>query len=415
MFRFFVMIILLTAVVYPKSYALIIGVNGNNLVGAENDALKMRYILDKRGIKNITYLSTKKATKTAIKNKFKKIADGAKFGDWVYLFFSGHGTNKFDPNISKQFKQQLIGTGGLVPNTSKINFQNIVVVKRDLKKSFDKLERKKVNTIIVFDACFSGTSFKNFYNSMNGGHINLTRNGSIYPYKYIIYMSASTKLDTTSESRKDRQGYFSMAVVKCFGEETRFDRVKSCIDRNYRYKAKLFANSKKQSIFPKSITKDIIVRFKPKSAKERLFDLAIENNSFLLYTQKRENQELTQNYTPNTPLDLYLKSDKSGYFVLFYMNPKKRLKMLYPNSKIVPLIYASNKKRLGLTLSKDGDFGEERFIAFLVDKDTSKSLQKIYKRNDGKLDKESEIREITSILKKKQIGSSQISLISQRD
>jgi len=245
---------------------------------------------------------------------------------------------------------------------------------------------------------------------MNSGHINLTRDGSKYPYQHIIYMSASTKIDTTSESRSKRRGYFSMAVEECLKRNIIFDDVENCINQKYRYRAKIFSNSKKQPIFPKSITKDIVVKFKPKSAKEKLFDLAIEDNSFVLYTQKRENQELTQNYNLNTPLDLYLKSDKSGYIVLFYLNPKKSLKMLF----ISPHIYASNKKRLELTLSEYGNFGEERLIAFLVDKETAQSLQKIKSRNGGKLNGKSEIEEIITILKAKQKGSSQITVISQR-
>ena len=411
MFRFFTMLLLLTAVAYPKSYALVIGVNGHNIIGAENDAIAMKKLLKERGVENIIYLPTQKATKWTIINRFKKIAKSANSGDWVYLFFSGHGVNRYSPNIGKKFQNKLIDTGGIVPNISKINFKNIIVIKRDLKKYFNILEKKEVHTVIVFDACFSGTSYKDVYNSMNSGHINLTRDGSKYPYQHIIYMSASTKIDTTSESRSERRGYFSMAVVKCLKKETIFDEVATCINKKYRYRAKLFSNSEKQPIFPKSITKDIVVRFKPKSAKERLFDLAIEDNSFVLYTQKRENQELTQNYNLNTPLDLYLKSDKSGYFVLFYMNPQKNLKMLF----ISPHIYASNKKRLELTLSEDGAFGEERLIAFLVDKSTAQSLQKIKSRNGGELNRKSEIEEIITILRATQIGSSQITVISQKD
>ena len=93
---------------------------------------------------------------------------------------------------------------------------------------------------------------------MNSGHINLTRDGSKYPYQHIIYMSASTKIDTTSESRSKRRGYFSTAVVKCLKKETIFDEVATCINKKYRYRAKLFSNSEKQPIFPKSITKDIV-------------------------------------------------------------------------------------------------------------------------------------------------------------
>jgi len=90
MFRFFTMLLLLTAVVYPKSYALVIGVNGHNIIGAENDALKMKNLLKDRGVKNIIYLPTQKATKRAIINRFKKIAKSANSGAFLMPVFQEH-------------------------------------------------------------------------------------------------------------------------------------------------------------------------------------------------------------------------------------------------------------------------------------------------------------------------------------
>ncbi len=248
-------LLLFQAFIYANSYALIIGVNGNGLVGASNDALFMQTLLLKKNIKNITLLRDKKATKKRIINSFATIAGKATKGDYVYLFFSGHGTNENDPNpnISAKLKKQLKDTGALMPyGVTKIDYTNLLVIKRDLLKYFKELDKNIVNTVIIFDACFAGGSFKEFIPKK--GYLSLyskpTRNYSNYPYKHIIFLSASTKLDTTAESSRKKRGFFSMAVTKCLKKNSRLKGLRSCINKKYTFKGITLSKKSNASLFP---------------------------------------------------------------------------------------------------------------------------------------------------------------------
>jgi len=248
-------LLLFQAFIYANSYALVIGVNGNGLVGASNDALMMKTLLLKKHIKHITLLRDKKATKENIVNNFATITEKAKERDYVYLFFSGHGTNENDPNpnIGSTLRKQLKDTGALMPyGVTKIDYKSLVVIKRDLVQYFKELERKKVKTVIIFDACFSGGSFKEF--KPQKGYLSLyskpTRNYNNYPYKHITFLSASTKLDSTAESSDKKRGFFSMAVTKCLKKNSRLKGLRSCINKEYKFKGIILSNKSNPSLFP---------------------------------------------------------------------------------------------------------------------------------------------------------------------
>jgi uncharacterized caspase-like protein len=251
--RILIFLLLLNALIYANSYALVIGIDGNGLVGASNDALIMQTLLVKKHIKNIKLLTNENATKNRIIKEFSSIANRAKRGDYIYLFFSGHGTNENDPNISDKLKKQLKETGGLVPyGLKKLNYKGLIVIKRDLVKYFKELERKRTNTVIIFDACFSGDSFKGFQPVK--GYLSLyhrpSRDYSNYPYKHITFLSASTKLDSTAESAKKRRGFYSMALTKCLKKNSQFTQLKSCIRKEYKFRGIFLSKNKKQSLFP---------------------------------------------------------------------------------------------------------------------------------------------------------------------
>ena len=251
--KFLTTLLLLHSFIYANSYALVIGVNGHGLVGASNDASIMQTLLVKKHIKNIKLLTNENATKNRIIKEFSSIADRAKTGDYVYLFFSGHGTNENDPNISDRLKKQLKQTGGLVPyDLEKLDYNSLVVIKRDLVQYFKELERKRANTIIIFDACFSGGSFKEFQPTK--GYLSLyskpSRNYSNYPYSYITFLSASTKLDSTAESGKKRRGFYSMAITKCLKKHSKLDSLKSCMKKENNFTSIFLSKNKNSYIFP---------------------------------------------------------------------------------------------------------------------------------------------------------------------
>jgi hypothetical protein len=412
------MLLLFNAFIYAKSYALVIGVNGGNLIGAKNDANAMKNLLRNKGIKNITLLtsSTKeRATKRNIIKKFTTITRKAKKGDRVYLFFSGHGTNTNDPSIKKSLQEKLKNTGALQPyGIKQINYKNLVVIKRDLVQLFKELERKKVKTVIMFDACYTGTSFKGFHNPTTKGSLSLyskpTRNYSNYPYKYITYLSASTAFAVASESASKKRGKFSMALTRCLDKNHKLSSLRSCIKNNYNYTPTILPKAKDASLFFKNTKKDIIVHPKPRGLKEQLINLTNNQEDFQLYTKNQENL-LTRNYTPTKPLNLCLNSESAGYFVLFMLGESGKVEMAYPDNTRLPKIKANSNKKI-LRLKAKAPFGVDDFVAFLVDEDLAKALQQVYISSSGILKNDSKIREVMSIIQSKEIRGSHFSVLS---
>jgi len=149
------LLLLLQTSIYADNYALIIGVDGNGLVGASNDALMMQTLLIGKNIQNITLLKNQDATKQRIVESFATMTQNAQEGDYVYLFFSGHGTNEHDPNISDTLKKELKDTGALMPyGVTKIDYNSLVVIKRDLVKYFKALDKKRSTPLLFLMPVF---------------------------------------------------------------------------------------------------------------------------------------------------------------------------------------------------------------------------------------------------------------------
>ncbi|MCK4442279.1 MAG: caspase family protein, partial [Sulfurovaceae bacterium] len=413
MFNKIIITLLLTlSTLYPanhiKSYALIIGVNGDNLIGATNDTYEMEKLLHQKGIKFITKLDNEQATKRNIINAFQQIVANANTGDWVYLFFSGHGTSFFDPSVrDKQLKESLKGTGGLIPwgVTPNQYREKMILSKRDLVPLFRELERKTVHTVVIFDACFSGMAYKDLYSSVKKDAIPIyvkpTRRAK-YPYKNIIYLSATTQSDYAVESREKKRGYFSIAITNCLKRNNSLNSLRRCISQYHLPQTPIILPNYNKLLFPQSTKKELIYQPTPPTLKEKLLNLAQSSDSFELYTQKSKSDITSRNYNSTQPLILYLKSDKSGYFVLLMLsaedkNGYRKLKLAYPNNKSMPKIRANTNKKI-LKLEAIPPFGEEDMSAFLVDEKSAKALQKIYNRIGGIISQESEIRELIYII-----------------
>ncbi|HHB93773.1 MAG TPA: caspase family protein [Campylobacterales bacterium] len=407
-----------------NSYALIIGVDEGNLIGAKNDANEMERLLHQKGIKFITTLHDKRATKRNIINAFNHIVTNANTGDWVYLFFSGHGTSFFDPAVKdKQLKESLRGTGGLIPwgVTPNQYRKKIILSKRDLVPLFIKLEKKTVHTVVIFDACFSGMAYKDLYNSVAKGtipiYIKASRTAK-YPYKNIIYLSATTQSDYAVESREKKRGYFSMAITNCLKRNNSLNNLRRCVSKYNLPQTPIILPNYNKPLFPQSTKKELIYQSpRPIRLKEKLLNLAQSSESFELYTQKNKSDITSRNYNSTQPLILHLRSEKLGYFVLFMLSAKdkngyRKLTLAYPNNQSMPKIRAKTNKKI-LKLEATPPFGEEDMSAFLVDEKSAKALQKIYNRTGGGIIlKESEIRELIYIIERGQKCGSRFSILS---
>ncbi len=225
----------MSSVVYAQDYALSIGINNAGLRGASNDAKELKEFLQAKGVSVIS-LYNEDATKKRILQNLHKMIEYMRSDDRLYLFYSGHGTNSFDPSNSNRphIQEMLKNTGALIPwDIDSSNYaQGLIISKRDLVPLFRRLEEKRIETIVMIDACFAGSSYKSF-GGMNQTSISLfykTRSQEMeYPYKYITYICASTRSDYTAESSQEARGYFSMDLVKCLTQSTHLNGLRTCM------------------------------------------------------------------------------------------------------------------------------------------------------------------------------------------
>ena len=402
---------------YAQTHALVIGINNGNLIGAERDALAMSQLLRDKNIQNIQTLYGNNATKKNILNSFNQIVKYAKPNDWVYLFFSGHGTSPFDPAIQNQPKllKKLQGTGALLSADNQL-----IVVRDSLAPLFRALDGRGVHTVVIFDACFSGMAYKDVFNQgSNLPFYTPTPTRSVtYPYNHLVYLSSTTYSDFASESSREKRGYFSMAITYCLAKNRTRDTISSCLDEiKYKYKklpqTPIILPKTNFSVFP-SYAKDII-KIAPTyfSLKEKLFNLAKFTEDFQLYAQNAQGI-LSKNYAVGEKVYVRLASKKSGYFVFFQMGESNKLKLSYPNAVKLPYISANiNKKILELTATPP--VGEELMGAFLVNKSTALELQKLYKKTNGKLTDVADIKKAMSLIEKGQMVGSKLLWISHKN
>ncbi|CAA6825647.1 MAG: Unknown protein [uncultured Sulfurovum sp.] len=410
-------ILLLTlciSILPAQMHSLVIGVNNGNLIGAENDAVAMNQLLANKGVQYRQQLYGTNATAKNIIDAFQKIVDNAKENDWVYLFFSGHGSSPFDPgNIHKpQLKKRLEGTGALLTGDNQY-----LVIKESLAPLFRTLDVNNVRTVVIFDACFSGSAYKNVFNSPSNLPFYTpkpTRRGT-YPYEHLIYLSSTTYSDYASESSIDKRGYFSMAITRCLANNHKRNSINSCLYDIKNNDGKL---PQKPIILPKnnftvfpSYTKDIRISPTHFSLKEQLFNLATPSKDFQLYAQN--SQGITsKNYPIGEKFSIHLESKRAGYFVLFKMGESNRLELSYPNNQKMPYVNANTNKKI-LALTSTSPVGEEMLSAFVVNKSTALALQKLYNQTNGELSKVADIKKAMNLIESNQIVGSKLLWVSR--
>ena len=232
-----------------KSYALLIGTNVNGLSVAKIDVKNMQEILNQHKISNIKILEDENATKNNILYNFKSIVHRVKRGDWVYFFFSGHGTSENAPDIDSKLKNRLKDTGAIMSYDDKY-----IIVKEDLHKYFEELDNKNVHLVIILDTCFSGNSYKDFSLSSNIDDkplkfLSKFTQKEKFPYKHLIFMSATTSNDYAVEKGKEGS-YFTLALKECLKDNTKLLSLKGCINKKSLPQTPVFLPEKNISIFP---------------------------------------------------------------------------------------------------------------------------------------------------------------------
>ena len=138
----------------------------NALEGPANDVAALRRtLIDHWGFRpdRIRTLAGSEATRAAILGALDRLAEETAAGDHLLVYFSGHGVSAHDPATRGYGMRP--DTGAIVPadlkrGTPKETFAGLVVGSRDLRPRFDRLDRAGAETLVLFDACYSGDSAK---------------------------------------------------------------------------------------------------------------------------------------------------------------------------------------------------------------------------------------------------------------
>jgi hypothetical protein len=220
---------------HAEKYAVVIGIGEypaesglRRLEGPANDARELRNLLvSSYGFAsgNVRVLVDAAAKKQSILQELDRLAEVAKRNDYIFLYYSGHGTGGFDVNLEKRWNVGINpDTGALFP----VDFRpgspedvsnRLIIGTRDLRPRLSRLE-PAATVFAVFDTCFSGNSIKRWrpvapvtkYVPLrdvvrkDGGAGSFEQDAAQilagtavnaadedYPYSNVVYFSAATK------------------------------------------------------------------------------------------------------------------------------------------------------------------------------------------------------------------------------
>jgi hypothetical protein len=192
-----------------KKYALLIGINytgtSNELYGCINDANSIKDFIINKNFDNIilmTDLTEKKATRNNIINEFKSLLKLALPGDFIFFFYSGHGSYTLDRNGDENgVYDQLI-----VP--CDLN----MIIDDELKNIIQNNLKKDVTLFAMFDSCFSGSVLDLKYNFMDSlNYDNYSENNKeLETTGHVFMISGCTDNQTSTETEINDKTYGAM-------------------------------------------------------------------------------------------------------------------------------------------------------------------------------------------------------------
>lgn len=215
-------------------YAAATGDDFKSLAGPEHDVASLREIAVRDWQvkpENIQVLIDSQGSKAAILQALDELVAKAKSGDSVFVYFSGHGTSSKWVDVTSQ--QSLVnmpdGTGALVPydfdpldssgalRSADELADQLIIGRRDLRPRFEDLDRRKIHTWVVVDACYSGNAVRSASAENKGtpkqisiGHLGKRTRGyasrsahcedcsgkgqsNAYPYDHVVFYSAASE------------------------------------------------------------------------------------------------------------------------------------------------------------------------------------------------------------------------------
>ncbi len=161
---------------------------------------------------NIRTLLNGQATRKAILKGIEDLTAETRPDDFIFIYFSGHGSSGHDPHNKALALEPY--TGALIPadfrkGTTAEMQSRLIIGSRDLQPILKKLEKGR-QVLAVFDACYSGQSVRSILESPTAakprfvdlwGKVEYPEVGEKttdlppYPYRNVIYISASSRLE----------------------------------------------------------------------------------------------------------------------------------------------------------------------------------------------------------------------------
>ncbi len=237
--RLMILILLVTSGLLAKDYALIVGIANYQKIGMlshiESDIATYNKILKSRGVTKdrVTILRDDKATRAKIKHyladvvqKIKKSKDD---NNRFFMFFSGHGVNTSDIKYGSKIQEDgldnyLTNSGVILPYEFDENniAKTIIIGKRDLRPYLIEIDKHIKNSLIVFDACYSGDSIKGTKKRKSTPFV--YSNPKDFPYKNIVYIAAATS------KSKAKSGVLSNVLNDCLIQYTDLNQLRVCMN-----------------------------------------------------------------------------------------------------------------------------------------------------------------------------------------
>ena len=239
--RLMVIFLLVISGLLAKDYALIIGISNYKTIGKlshiESDIATYRKILKRRGVNRnrIKILRDTQATKANIKNYLKDVAQNIKKfkNNRFFMFFAGHGISirhiEYNSQIEKSgLLKYLTNSGIILPYeySYKDIANTIIIGKKDLRPFLKEIDKRIKESLIIFDACYSG-------NSIRGKQLSITpfiySNSKDFPYKNIVYIASATSRS------KAKSGVLSSILNSCISKQSNLRELRVCMNNQLMY------------------------------------------------------------------------------------------------------------------------------------------------------------------------------------
>ncbi len=153
-----------------RRHALLIGISRyvvRPLEGPQHDVRSLASVLrDQYKFDSVEILQDAQATKQGILQAMDALQTRTAPGDFVLVYYSGHGTSALDrrlrmPGVSSN-------TGALLPSdftrtrTDKELLDKVIIGNRDLRPRFERLEATR-DVVVIFDSCYSANTARSMW------------------------------------------------------------------------------------------------------------------------------------------------------------------------------------------------------------------------------------------------------------